>query len=100
VAERVELCLFDEAGVETRVPLPSGTPSSGTATCPTSARAALRLPRARALRPGHGHRCNGSKLLLDPYAKAVDGNIDWAQACFSYTWGDQDSFNDEDSART
>jgi glycogen operon protein len=48
--------------------------------------------------PANGHRCNGSKLLLDPYAKAVDGNIDWAQACFSYTWGDQDSFNDEDSA--
>jgi glycogen operon protein len=48
--------------------------------------------------PANGHRCNPSKLLLDPYAKAVDGDIDWAQACFSYTWGDEDSFNDEDSA--
>ena len=48
--------------------------------------------------PENGHRCNPSKLLLDPYAKAVDGDIDWAQACFSYTWGEEDSFNDEDSA--
>jgi glycogen operon protein len=37
-------------------------------------------------------------LLLDPYAKAIEGHIDWAQACFSYIWGVEDSINEEDSA--
>ena len=33
--------------------------------------------------PASGHRCNPSKLLLDPYAKAIEGTIDWAPACFA-----------------
>ena len=36
---------------------------------------ALRLPRARALRPGEGHRFNPCKLVLDPYAKSIEGPI-------------------------
>ena len=48
--------------------------------------------------PHNGHRCNPSKLLLDPYAKAIEGDIDWAQASFSYTWVSEGSVNDEDSA--
>jgi glycogen operon protein len=99
VAERVELCLFDEAGVETRVPLPERDAFVWHGYLPNvgpGQRYGFRVHGP--YDPARGHRCNGSKLLLDPYAKAVDGNIDWAQACFSYTWGDQDSFNDEDSA--
>jgi glycogen operon protein len=48
--------------------------------------------------PENGQRFNASKLLLDPYAKAVEGQIDWGQPVFSYEFGDPDSFNDEDSA--
>ena len=48
--------------------------------------------------PEHGQRCNPAKLLLDPYAKAIDGQVDWDQACFPYTFGDETSRNDDDSA--
>ncbi|WP_066042739.1 glycogen debranching protein GlgX [Herbiconiux solani] len=48
--------------------------------------------------PETGQRCNPNKLLLDPYAKATSGEIDWDQSLFSYTFGDPDSRNDEDSA--
>ncbi len=47
--------------------------------------------------PHHGHRCNPHKLLLDPYAKAIEGQGDGGQPLFGYTFGDPDSFNTEDS---
>ena len=34
--------------------------------------------------PRRGHRCNPAKLLLDPYGKAIDGELRWHQALFSY----------------
>ena len=43
-------------------------------------------------------RCNPNKLLLDPYAKATAGEIDWDQSLFGYDFGDPDSRNDDDSA--
>jgi isoamylase len=98
VAERVELCLFDEDGTETRVALPERDAFVWHGYLPNvgpGQRYGFRVHGP--YEPENGHRCNPSKLLLDPYAKAVDGDIDWAQACFSYTWGDEDSFNDEDS---
>ncbi len=49
--------------------------------------------------PKKGQRCNPNKLLLDPYAKATSGEIDWDQSLFGYTFGDPDSRNDEDSAQ-
>ena len=50
--------------------------------------------------PARGQRCNPNKLLLDPYAKAVDGGVDWDPACFPYdvASGDPASRNDQDSA--
>ena len=50
--------------------------------------------------PGDGQWCNPNKLLLDPYAKAIDGTVDWKPACFAYDLGDPDgdARNDEDSA--
>jgi glycogen operon protein len=98
VAERVELCLFDEDGTEHRVPLPERDAFVWHGYLPNvgpGQRYGYRVTGP--YDPDSGHRCNPNKLLLDPYAKAVDGDIDWAQACFSYTWGDEDSFNDEDS---
>jgi glycogen operon protein len=99
VAERVELCLFDETGTESRVELTERDAFVWhgylTNTGPGQ-RYGYRVHGP--YDPENGHRCNPNKLLLDPYAKAIDGQIDWAQASFSYTWGDEDSFNEEDSA--
>jgi isoamylase len=46
--------------------------------------------------PAAGHRCNPAKLLLDPYAKAIQGQIDGDESLFSYRFSDG-SFNDTDS---
>ena len=51
--------------------------------------------------PEHGHRFNPSKLLIDPYAKAISGPIRWSDTLFGYVPGDpaEDlSFNADDSA--
>jgi isoamylase len=48
--------------------------------------------------PSAGVRCNPAKLLLDPYAKAIDGRNDWNEALFSYRFEDPEVRNDEDSA--
>ncbi|WP_431841016.1 glycogen debranching protein GlgX [Calidifontibacter indicus] len=47
--------------------------------------------------PQEGHRCNPAKLLLDPYAKAIDGQIDGDESLFSYRFDDPTAFNDDDS---
>ncbi|MCE7042874.1 glycogen debranching protein GlgX [Dyadobacter sp. CY312] len=51
--------------------------------------------------PENGHRFNGNKLLLDPYAKAINGTINWGNAVFGYQIGSEKedlSFSDTDSA--
>jgi isoamylase len=48
--------------------------------------------------PSRGVRCNPNKLLLDPYAKAIDGGNEWDEALFSYKFGDPQSYNEADSA--
>jgi isoamylase len=50
--------------------------------------------------PGAGHRFNANKLLIDPYAKAVSGPIDWSDDLFGYTVGEPEedlSFDTRDS---
>ena len=46
----------------------------------------------------NGNRCNPNKLLLDPYAKAIDGQIDGHESLFSYRFDAPDERNDDDSA--
>jgi len=48
--------------------------------------------------PATGHRCNPAKLLLDPYGKAVDGEVDWNEAVFGYRFDDPALPNTTDSA--
>ena len=48
--------------------------------------------------PPAGQRCNPAKLLLDPYAKAIEGNVSWGQPVFSYAFGHPDRRNNADSA--
>ncbi len=98
VAERVELCLF-EGETETRVTLPEVDgfvwhgylPGVG-----PGQRYGYRVYGP--YNPAAGQRCNPAKLLLDPYAKAIDGNVDWHQALFSYQFNAPEQRNDEDSA--
>ncbi len=98
VAERVDLCLFDDDGTEQRVRLMERDAFVWHGYLPNVGPGQRYGYRVRGpYSPEQGHRCNPSKLLLDPYAKAVDGDIDWSQACFSYTWGDEESYNAEDS---
>ena len=97
-AEKVELCLFDD-GVETRIPLTEVDAFIWHAYLPTVQAGQLYGYRVYGpYDPANGARANGSKLLLDPYAKATSGDIDWDQSLFSYTFGDEDSENNEDSA--
>ncbi|MEJ7722370.1 MAG: alpha-amylase family glycosyl hydrolase [Ilumatobacteraceae bacterium] len=48
--------------------------------------------------PDRGLWCNPSKLLLDPYAKSIDGEVDWDPSCFAYEFDDPDQPNTDDSA--
>ena len=99
VAERVELCLFDEAGAETRADLPEVT-----SFCRHGYVFGLRPGQRYGFRvhgpwdPARGHRCNPAKLLLDPYAKAIEGQVDWSEAVFSHRFAAPEERNDLDSA--
>ena len=48
--------------------------------------------------PARGHRCNPAKLLLDPYSKAINGEVVWNEALFSYRFSDPAVQNTADSA--
>ncbi|MCU1380213.1 MAG: isoamylase [Acidimicrobiales bacterium] len=99
LAERVELCLFDEHGTESRVDLPEVDAFVWHGYLPNvgpGQRYGFRVYGP--YDPGRGFRCNPHKLLLDPYAKAVDSQVDWDEACYGYRFGDPDGRNDLDSA--
>src|ERR1044071_743317 len=100
VAEQVELCLFDGRGrKETRVPLSEVDGFVWHAYLPTvqpGQRYGYRVTGP--YDPTRGLRCNPNKLLLDPYAKAIDGRNQWNEALFGYRFGHPESVNDADSA--
>jgi isoamylase len=99
MAEGVELCLFDEEGAEERLPLEEIDAFVWHTYLPTISpgqRYGYRVHGPWA--PERGQRCNPAKLLIDPYAKAIEGGVHWDQACFPYTFGDENSRNDDDSA--
>jgi len=98
-AERVELCLFDEDGKESRIEVPEVDAFVWHCYLPDvqpGQRYGYRVHGP--WDPEQGLRGNPSKLLLDPYAKATAGDIEWNQSLFSYDFGDPDSRNDDDSA--
>ena len=98
VAEKVELCLFDEAGNEERIRLPEMDGYVWHAFLP-----GIHPGQKYGFRvhgpydPAQGLRCNPNKLLLDPYAKAIDGQIDWDPSVFGYDFETKER-NDDDSA--
>jgi len=85
VAEKVELCLIDESGTETRINLDEVDGFVWHAYLPTVApgqRYGFRVHGP--WDPANGLRCDPSKLLLDPYGKSFEGNFDFTQALYSY----------------
>jgi glycogen operon protein len=100
VAQRVELCLFDDDGLECRYDLPEMT-----AHCWHGYFPGLKAGQKYAFRvhgpwaPHAGLRCNPSNLLLDPYAKCIEGQIHWNEAVFAQSLnGSPSSLNNCDSA--
>ena len=87
-AERIELCLFDGDGVETRVVLPSITAFVHHGYFPElrpGQRYGFRVHGPWA--PEDGVLCNPNKLLTDPYAYALEGDLEWDDAIFAFAEG-------------
>ena len=100
-ATAVELCLFDENGsAERRIPMQDQTDQVWHAYLPDG-RPGLRYGYrvSGPYDPSAGHRFNPAKLLLDPYAKRLDGTIAWSDTLFGYRVGaDEEAADDRDSA--
>jgi glycogen operon protein len=99
VAEAVELCLFDADGTEQRIELPEVDAFVWhvflTGVEPGQ-RYGFRVHGP--YDPGRGLRCNPNKLLLDPYAKAVDGDVRWDPALYGYDMAHPERMSEVDSA--
>jgi glycogen operon protein len=104
-ATGVELCLFDESGEDIRLTVPIRECSGHVWHCYVPG---IKLGQLYGYRiqgpydPEKGHRFNASKLLIDPYAKALSKHIDWSGPLFGYTPDGPDADlaqNTDDDAR-
>ena len=89
-AERVELCLFDKRGTHEieRIALPEFTDEVWHGYLPDARPGLLYGYRVHGpYDPQHGHRFNSHKLLLDPYARALQGRFQWSDANFGFRVG-------------
>jgi glycogen operon protein len=99
VAERVELCLFAPDGTEERVDLYEVDAFVWHAFLPgiePGQRYGFRVHGPHD--PARGLRCNPNKLLLDPYAKAIDGDVRWDPALYGYDLDEPERMSQSDSA--
>jgi isoamylase len=100
IADGVEVCLYDRDGHETdRIELPARTAHVWHGLLPDvgdGQRYGLRVHGPWA--PHDGLRCNAAKLLLDPYATAIEGEVAWSEDVFGHRFDDPDERNDTDSA--
>jgi isoamylase len=104
-ATTVDLCLFAEPGASEQteiISMPAATDRVWHAYLPDVRPGTLYGYRVDGpYQPEQGHRFNRNKLLIDPYAKAVSGQILWSDDLFGYTIGDEASdlsFDQRDSA--
>ena len=103
-AERVELCLFDDSGKNEieRITLPEFTNEIWHGYIPGLKPGALYGYRVHGpYDPENGHRFNPNKLLVDPYARELVGDIEWGTEQFGYKLDAEDkdlSFDESDSA--
>jgi isoamylase len=99
VAESVELCLFDADNAETRIELTEVDGFVWHAYLPGISPGQRYGYRVHGpYDPPMGLRCAPSKLLLDPYGKAVAGEVTWDESLFDYRWDDPRQPNTDDSA--
>jgi pullulanase/glycogen debranching enzyme len=99
VAEAVELCLFDDSGNETRWSLQQGDGYVWAGYLPDVAPGRRYGYRVHGpWDPQAGVRCNPAKLLLDPYARAIAGDVRWHQAVYGHAADDPNRADEEDSA--
>ncbi|MFB7028471.1 MULTISPECIES: glycogen debranching protein GlgX [unclassified Streptomyces] len=97
-AHRIELCLLHDDGSETAVELRESDAFVRHAYLPgvmPGQRYGFRAYGPYA--PEQGLRCNPAKLLLDPYARAMSGQVQWSEAVYGYPFGKPDARNDLDS---
>ena len=99
-AEAVELCLFDGEGHEVRILLSEVTAFIWHGYLPgvgPDQRYGFRVHGP--YDPARGHRFNPAKVLIDPYAKAIEGRVDWHPSVFGYDLDADDTVPDKaDSA--
>ncbi|OLT38883.1 glycogen debranching enzyme GlgX [Serinicoccus sp. CNJ-927] len=98
-ATAVDLCLINDRAIETTVPLTEVDAHvwhGYIPNCQPGQRYGFRVHGP--YEPSEGHRFNPHKLLLDPYAKAIAGQIRGHQGLFAYDFGDPTSYNTDDSA--
>ena len=99
VADAVELCLFDDAGQETRWGLEQGEGFVWQGYLPDAQPGQHYGFRVHGpWDPSQGVRCNPAKLLLDPYARAVAGEVRWDPAVYGHAADDPNRADDNDSA--
>ncbi|MBV9234654.1 MAG: glycogen debranching protein GlgX, partial [Xanthobacteraceae bacterium] len=101
-ATKVELCIFDDNGEREleRVPLPEYTDEVWHGFFPDARPGTIYGYRVHGpYEPDAGHRFNPNKLVLDPYAKAIVGQLQWGPSLFGYKLetGDDLTFDDRDS---
>src|SRR4051812_27120883 len=103
-AERIELCLFDAAGERevTRITLPERQNDIWHGYLAEVGPGQLYGYRVHGpYEPAQGHRFNPNKLLLDPYGKAIVGELRWHHSLFGYKIGSRRedlSYDRRDSA--
>jgi glycogen operon protein len=88
VAERVELCLFDEGRKQLSLEMPEcddGVWHGFVPDCNAGQRYGFRVHGP--WNPDAGLRCNPAKILIDPYARRIDGEFDWNGKVFDYVGG-------------
>jgi isoamylase len=99
VADAVTLCLFDDAGTETQIPLVDYDAGVWHGFVPgVGPGQAYGYRVTGPYDPARGRRCNPAKLLLDPYARAVSGEVTFGPEVLGYATDNPDAPSTLDSA--
>jgi isoamylase len=99
VAEEAEVCLFDSAGTQTRWQLPDYDAGVWHGFVPDVGPGQAYGFRVHGpYDAAKGRRCNPAKLLIDPYARAIRGEVRFGPEVFDYDWADHDAPSSLDSA--
>jgi isoamylase len=99
IADSVEVCIFGPDGTETKVELPERSGAVWHGYFPdVGADTPYGFRVHGPWDPRNGHRCNPAKLLLDPYALALEGEFTWGQPLFGHRFDDSLAIDTSDSA--